>query len=676
MGESVDGRWMGQVADMLGLPMGITREAFSQLCDNKDPVSGDKLTPRTRSMRRVGYDFTFNASKSVSLLFSITGDERIEQAMREAVQETMRQAEERIQTRVRKGRDNSADENRPAQGLLWAEFMHDVARPVGGMPDPHLHIHAYAFNVTYDPKEARFKAGQFGDILRDAPLYEAVFHSILAEKLSALGYPIARGSKYAEIEGVPRSLVEKFSRRSKQIEEAAAKLGITTDEGRDNLAATTRGPKKEGEQNEAARRENWWGRLSDEENRILMDLYDNATGGSETPTTVITPPSLTAEDAVRYALSHRLSRQSVTSEEEVMVDALRRSYGELSVGAVRKALEHAPVIKRKVGQVTMLTTEEVYREEEALITKAKEARGTCELMGPKDYAITNKILNQGQLDALTALLQTRDRVSILRGGAGTGKTTLLHEFVKGVEANGKHILALAPTAAASRGVLREEGFDTADTVARFLHDEELQQSIKGQVLVVDEAGMLGVADTLALVAITERMGARLVLVGDTRQHSSVARGDALRLLEERGGLVPAEMNEIVRQRGEYRDLVGAIQGGDVVAGIRKLEELGNIVEGGDRYRNLVTDYLDGLTRKKSMLVVAPTNREAKLVTSLLRDGLRAAGRLGDEERVFDQYKATQWTEAEMSDARRYQLGQIVIFHKASLKASKPDPPGG
>ena len=122
--------------------------------------------------------------KSVSLLYATTRDERILDAFRDAVDGTMHDMEAEMLTRVRKGGKN---ENRLTGNMAWGEFVHFTSRPVDGVPDPHLHAHCFVFNTTFDQKEEPWKAGQFRDLKRDAPYFEAVFHSHLAGRLSDLG---------------------------------------------------------------------------------------------------------------------------------------------------------------------------------------------------------------------------------------------------------------------------------------------------------------------------------------------------------------------------------------------------------------------------------------------------------------------------------------------------------
>ena len=92
-GQTVTGLWHGQAAERLGLVGEVTSRHFFALADNHHPLTGEQLTPRQKHNRTPGYDFTFSAPKSVSLLYGLTGDQRIKTAMEQAVVGTMREIE-------------------------------------------------------------------------------------------------------------------------------------------------------------------------------------------------------------------------------------------------------------------------------------------------------------------------------------------------------------------------------------------------------------------------------------------------------------------------------------------------------------------------------------------------------------------------------------------------------
>src|SRR6204780_5238242 len=117
-GQEIVGSWGGKGASRLGLEGTVDKFSFERLCDNLDPRTGKPLTVRTRTERRVGYDFTFSVPKSVSLLHAMSGDKEILEAFRGAVAETMREIEAEMKTRIRMG---GKDEARITGNMIWAE---------------------------------------------------------------------------------------------------------------------------------------------------------------------------------------------------------------------------------------------------------------------------------------------------------------------------------------------------------------------------------------------------------------------------------------------------------------------------------------------------------------------------------------------------------------------------
>src|SRR5450432_1996910 len=154
----------------------------------------------------------------------MSGDQGIMDAFRGAVDETMREIEMEMKTRVRKGRQ---DTDRTTGNMVWAEFIHTTSRPVDGLPDPQLHAHVFAFNTTWDEEEHRWKAGQFREVKRDAPYFQAAFRVRLANRLQDLGFGVERKRDDFEIDGVPKDVLKRFSRRTTLIEKVAAERGIT-----------------------------------------------------------------------------------------------------------------------------------------------------------------------------------------------------------------------------------------------------------------------------------------------------------------------------------------------------------------------------------------------------------------------------------------------------------------
>src|SRR5438309_8712282 len=98
--QELVGEWGGRAARLLGLKGTVGKAEFDRLCDNLHPITGEQLTQCTRDDRTCGYDFNFNAPKSISLLYGLFRDPEILEAFRTSVRETMHDIENEMMVRV------------------------------------------------------------------------------------------------------------------------------------------------------------------------------------------------------------------------------------------------------------------------------------------------------------------------------------------------------------------------------------------------------------------------------------------------------------------------------------------------------------------------------------------------------------------------------------------------
>ncbi len=655
--QELPGIWQGKLCARLGLTHETSRDDFFALCENTHPRTGGRLTPRTREERRIGYDINFHCPKSVSILHAFARDEHILTAFRDSVSETMRAIEQDAKARVRK--DKTYDDRATGE-LVWAHFVHQTARPVEGFaPDPHLHSHCFVFNATWDDTEKKFKAGQFGDIKRDMPFYQAQFHKRLADKLTHLGYGIRVTPKSFEVEAVPQKAIDLFSKRTDEIGRVAKEKGITDAKELGELGAKTRSKKQKGAT--MAELKNIW-----QEQALALGKDDGDTKPIRFAPEQIALPAKTAAQALDHALLHCFERASVVSDKKLLQEACRYALGSssLSVEDITKALtEDKRIIHVKEKGNTLCTTRAVLAEEKRMVDLAKAGQGK---MYPL-YDTAPPLTLKGQQGAAVAhILTTPHMVSIVRGAAGSGKTTLMIEAVQKIEAAGKQVVVVSPSADAARSLLRNEGFEKAETVACLLVDTKMQEQLKGQVLWVDEAGLLGTKDMAGLLELATRQNARIILGGDTRQHASVVRGDALRILNTVGGIRAAEVNKIYRQKGEaYRSAVEDLAKGEVGRAFDKLDSLGFIksTDPNAAAATLVSDYLQALKKGKDVLVVCPTHNEGDKITAVIRESLRQEGYIGKKEISVTRLKNLNLTEAQKADPQNFEAGQVVQFNQ-------------
>lgn len=676
------GIWYGKGAQLLGLKGVVSESDFAALCENQNPRTKKQLTKRQNKQRRVAFDFNFHPPKSVSKMHALTGDKNIQLAMEKAVTETMQQVEKDMATRVRK---QGCDTDRITGNMTWAQFTHLHTRPVEDaegrlVPDPHLHCHCVCFNATFDKEENCWKAAQIGDIKRDAPYYEACFHNRLIRSLKDLGYGVDIVDGKWEIKGVPQTAIEKFSSRSdvidKKRQKKESKLGRKLS-GKETaqLGQQTRHLKKDADDmSPLEQRQSWMDRLDKEERLSIVKTYHEARSkrGLNSNKGTTKDNCILSKHLVDYSIQHHFERASVMDRRRLLTDAIKLAYGEVDHESIERTFDESNVLTYSEQNRTWCTTPDVLAEEKAFIDFARKGRHAREpFLRDADGALASGLSDQQTL-AIRHILQSRDRVTAIRGKAGTGKTTMMKATIETLEEAGHTVRCFAPTSDAT-SVLIAEGQRESQTVQKLLLNEKLQRELSGCVLWIDEAGLLSSKQMAKLAELSQKHNWRLIFSGDVGQHNSVERGDALRILEAHGGVKPAELDQIFRQKDPvYNDAVRALASGDVDQAFENLELLDAIQESSDLQRpyRVASEYLRSLNHERSALCVSPTHAEGQLITEEIRALLISAGKLTGPARSYTRLKSLNLTEAQRRDSKTYQPGMVIQAHARMGKLSK------
>lgn len=664
-GQEMPGQWGGILAAELGLSGEVKQKDFFSLCENFLPGTKQLLTPRKRRDRRVGYDISFHVPKSATVAYSLGGDERIHREFLQAANETMQDGETLMRTRVRvKGQDS----DRVTANALWAGFPHSTARPVRGIPDPHLHIHFFTFNVTRDAVEAKLKAGEFVDWKKTAPLLQARFLLRFGHRLTQLGYELYSSGKFWEIDGIPQALVTEFSRRTAEINKLAEGLGYEKrPDLKAGLGARTREKKVKGPSLDELRAD-WASRAGDEMLQVVKETVRKAESRAG-----VRPDKedRVAAQCVDYATAHLFETKSAVREQDLLEECCKRATGRTSLEAVEAAFRQKPFIRRTFGGTSWLTTAEVLAEEQKMVAFATETKGRCKPIVSGVYEVRDTSLNKGQKAAVRHVLNSYDRVMLIVGNPGTGKTRLMSEAIGEMKRAGLPVMVLSPLSNSARQTLPKEGFKDADTVAGFLLKKELQEKHRGGVLWVDEAGLLGTRTINELHEVCKEYNTRIVLSGGPNQHKPHERGDGVRILIEEAGLQAAEVTEVLRQKGEYKKACEHLAKGEIVHGWKVLEKMGSIVEATgpraveDAHRQLATEYVKARRAGRKAHAIAPTHAEGEKLTKAIRREMYNTGFVGLKDKEFLQLKPVHLTEAEKKDATTYKPGMVVQFHGKS-----------
>jgi len=655
-GVSQAGHWIGTGAEKLGLQQGevVTREAFLHLCDNQHPDTGKQLTPQQFRERRIYFDFVCSPPKSVSILAVTMGDKRIIEAHKEASTLALRELEQFAATRIRKGGVQEMD--RATGNLVGAAFVHTTSRAL----DPQLHTHFVLFNATWDGKENRWKALQTGDMFGALNYGTAVYRNELAKRLHRLGYQTRQTGTAFEIEGVDQKFIERFSKRSQQRDMAVKaqelKLGRKlTKQEVSHVVHQSRPKKLKGASDEQVRKQQL-GEIGFFEKHTLRKVVAAADGRAVTPAETVTDST-----AVEHGLQHVFERNSVAPQHRILEAALNKGCGQLDLAQLKEKLANDDSLVR-VG--SEFSTREILRRELYLI---RSVNAGVEAVAPvvHHYDPPSR-LGPDQRKALAHVLTSPDRVTGFRGLAGSGKSTALGELARTLHRQGFEAVFCAPTASAT-DTLRRDGLEDAMTLQR-LHGNlgTWARLSPRSVVVLDEAGAVGLDDMVKLFELAKKKDCRLVLCGDTGQHSSVTRGDALRILEQYSGYRFSELTTIRRQKPEaFRQVVELAAAKQTDKAFAKLLELGAVTEtltdDGQLYQRAADAYLSATKQGRSALLVSPTWSEIEAVTEKVRETLKAGGMVGQQDEAVTVFDSLSWTTAQKKNASQYEPGQRLRF---------------
>jgi conjugative relaxase-like TrwC/TraI family protein len=659
-------------AERLGLSEEVTRTEFAALASNRLP-NGGKLTVRDREDRRPGYDFCFSVPKSVSVYVAISEDPVVERLIDESIHAAMSRVEQSVEVL---DQTNGQHVHRVSGNLAYAQFRHTVTRPIDGYPDPHEHHHCWVPNASFDQAEGRWKAIEFGNLKKDAPFFEAVFHSDLADRLIQNGYAVRRTERDFELAGVPVQLIDRYSKRTKQIEklareqrtklaqdaaEVVKRTGMNFEDAyaqeKSRLGAKSRAAKTAEQIGPTERRAHWLSQMTPEE-RLSLSV---ASVKAETSQHL-----LSADRSKELTLDHAFERVSVLRPLRLAAELLKRGIGIITRSQAEEFTKSDSRITR-VGD--LVTTKQVVEEELVMLRLARDGKDKhAPLGGGKEWTFQDAQVaaDKGQQNAVMHLLTSRDFALSIRGKAGSGKSTMAREAVTAIEAlSGKCVFLFAPSSGAVE-VLRSDGLP-GETFQLLTANNQMQKAVAGNVLWIDEASFLSAKDMRWVLQLAQDNGCRLVLAGDTKQHRGVHRGDALRVLEDSGAIAQVCLDKNYRQKNlKLRSAIDELSRGRTEEGFDQLEQLGSVLEFKDpkeRLKWIADRHLEAKAAGQSSLIIAPTHNECRAIAKTVRESMRSRGLLESQDQSVTRLQSMGLTDAQRADAINYQPGGVVQFHK-------------
>jgi Ti-type conjugative transfer relaxase TraA len=352
---------------------------------------------------------------------------------------------------------------------------------------------------------------------------------------------------------------------------------------------------------------------------------------------IVADPSV-ALDAITH-------QQSTFTQRDIAKFAHRHSDGidqfHEVVGAMRRAPNLVELGKDARGEDRLTTTE--------MIEAEQRLHRAAELMAERErHEVRNAdretalalaeqrglVLSREQADALAHVTDGRD-LSVVVGHAGTGKSAMLGVAREAWEAAGYEVRGVALSGIAAENLESGSGI-ASRTIASMEHgwQQSRDRLTSRDVLVIDEAGMVGTLQLERVLSHAAEAGAKVVLVGDPQQLQAIEAGAAFRSIHGRHG--GAEIGEVRRQRQDWqreatRDLATGRTGhaldayrshGMVHEAQTREQARGDLIDRWDRDRQAAPE--------RSRIILTHTNEEVRALNETARERMRAAGDLRDD----------------------------------------------
>jgi len=693
-GKNENTFFYGKGAEKLGIEPGkkFTKEEFSRLSEGKHPISGKQLIqsavdPSAKTEHRAGVDIPMPLLKSHSIALRILGEKNIEKMQDETDKEFMN----RVEKEYSYGRDANGKPIKTGN-LVFAVARHSTSRA----NDPHSHSHIIIFNMTMRP-DGKWVATHNDFLFRDQKYITSIYRSILSEKMVQAGYQL--GSR-GEIIGVPKDLMEQFSKRRAQIIEKEKELkekGEIKSDGLRNKKATLESrPEKDSKITAEQLKEKW-----DEEckklgysKQGLEKIFNEAQEKARAEKEKQAPEEkLTPKDYVRFAVKDAVLKKSVFTKTEILreaaklsykdgigIDRLERAFQELNAGKEIVTLRENKNAQQRGGY----STKEQIQAEKEIVQMAQEGKDAVKPImareeaekAIKDYEIKKEtILTTGQKDAAQTILTTTDRINLIAGHAGSGKTHTMDVVNASIVAHnaGTPIRAMGFTGKAAAELEAKTGI-SATTVDRALIDvKKSTPDGNPKLWIVDEHSMLSSQKYHEIAKLGAKHNATIISVGDTKQKAAIEAGKPIRDMQDHAGLQPTKMSEILRQKPEwYKEITTELSSVENQKGIDqqranravdfaffKLDKLGKIQEvknDASLKKETVKEYLKNY---KGSLIVTSTNKDRSEYNSMIREKLKEKGEVSKEGQRFTCFESKTLGDTDKRLAHNYEPGNYI-----------------
>jgi conjugative relaxase-like TrwC/TraI family protein len=711
----VPGQWIGAMSAAVDLTGVVDSDALRNLLDGRGS-GGEDLGIMRRSGRRPGFDLTFSAPKGVSLLWAF-GAPEVRGVVSSAHDRAIAGVIDHLSADaayVRRGVDGK-DLVR-AKGFIAAGFRHRTSRA----GDPQLHTHVLIPNVARGA-DGRWSAPDARQLYLWQKAATAMYQSALRAELAPLGVSWSvRRNGLGELSDIPKTVLRAFSKRRVDIEAALEKTGFESQRAAEVVALATRQHKPGHLEHSHVLRQRWATELAAV---ILTDETGGPRPGAITDITGVVGVGPGISDASvsdterEEILAVLAGEQSVDLADYDLTDPTAARVAPLTLfastfthrdalAAVARAFDASPrevtrLTRQLLGRDDMLwmigdgdrqpdvsgrrrerraathgdrryTTVEMLKVEGRIVNSAvrRVGRSAGHVSGRTiDQVATHDHLDGEQAEGVRQLLGSGNGLDLVIGQAGTGKSTMLGAARVGWHSAGYQVIGTAIASRTAAELQASTGIESI-TMARLLIDLERGDTTltRRHVIVVDEASLVGSRTLDRLQRQVDGARAKLVLVGDNRQLSSIDAGGALRSLSKTlsGHVVELTTNRRqseVDQEWERQALL-QLRNGDIAPAIAAYDAHNRIAIADDltAAREQLINRWWSVHAEATTAIMAVTRADVAALNEMARQRRLEAGELGEELRL--------------ASGKEFAVGDRIAFEKnARARLASPDPVG-
>lgn len=600
---SLESRWMGEGAEKLGLSGPVIDTEMDAM---KKGILPDGTTlsrvENGKETHRAGYDLTFSAPKSISMLALMGGEKRFIEAHNEAVAVAMKEVESLASARIT---ENKHTTTVMTGNIVAALYNHDTSRDL----DPQLHTHALVFNATEAEgkwralaSDTKMKTGFSETVFANQIALGNIYRHSLRQSVEAMGYKTHDTGKNGlwEIEGVP---VEPFSQRSQAIKEAVGDEASL--KSRDMAALDTRKAKVASDplilvaewnnrlKETGFNMTDFIGRAKAREGRTPDDVpLDNLTKMDMTKV-VNNAVSLLSESKVQFTYSDLFAKTAGQMPAEPgLFDQVRKG--------IDTAIEQQKVIP--LDKEKGIFTSDIHLLNELSVHQlAKSVMQEGHVLSFPEQAQPRE---RSYADVYSVLAQDKSSVAILsgRGGAAVQRERVADAVIMAKE-QGREVTVLAADRRSGVWLGQDE-----QIAGRVMERSQLTADFTlpaQSTLVIDQSEKLTLKETLLLLEKGQEQNVQLLFIDSQNRQGT---GNALSVLKDAG----------VPQYQFY--------------GTQKLDAV--VISESDkraRYESLATEYVAMKSAGEAVTAQVNGPREQATLTAVIRDALKGKDQLADED---------------------------------------------